>query len=213
MPNYDHFRLVELAAISDFMHQLAEEQWDTPSLCDGWRVRDVISHMCLGYTTPMLPMLAKVARRGFNVPRASKVESIVYGSAHTPKELLEILDSIHRDNIRRGISRVIKPKEGLVDHLVHHQDIRRPLGLPREMPADRLVAALDAAPGLGGFVGAKKRAEGLHLVATDLDWSHGSGPDLRGSGEAILLALTGRAVALPELAGDGVDVLRARLAA
>jgi hypothetical protein len=69
------------------------------------------------------------------------------------------------------------------------------------------------APGLGGFVGAKKRAEGLRLIATDVDWSSGQGPEVRGTGEAVLLAITGRPVALDELTGDGVDTLRARIAA
>ena len=76
------------------------------------------------------------------------------------------------------------------------------------VPEDRLVAALDVMPGLGGFVGAKKRVAGLRLVATDVDWSHGSGPEVSGPGEAILLAASGRPAALAELDGEGVDVLR-----
>jgi hypothetical protein len=81
------------------------------------------------------------------------------------------------------------------------------------MPEDRLLAALDVAPRLNGFVGSKKRAAGLHLVATDVDWSHGDGPEVRGPGEAILLALTGRTVVLDELTGEGVATLRSRMAA
>ena len=213
MPDYDAMRIQELASISDLAHGLTDAQWDTASLCEGWRVRDVVSHMCLGYTTPMPVMLAKIARRGFNVPRASKEESIAFGSAHTPGQILAIFDTIHRDGVRKGITKVIKPTEALVDHLTHHQDIRRPLGMPRAMPEDRLRAALDVIPSLGGFVKAKQRTAGLRLVADDLDWSHGDGPEVRGAGEAILLVATGRPVALDELKGDGVDVLRSRMAA
>ena len=211
--DYDALRLQELAAISELLHELRPEEWDVPSLCAGWRVRDVIGHMSLGYTTPMGTMLAKVGRYGFNVPKASREESIAYASAHSPDELLSVFDSIHRDNIRRGISKVIKPAEGLVDHTIHHQDIRRPLNRPRTVPPDRLLAALDVVPGLGGFVGAKKRVAGLRLVATDVDWSSGAGPEVRGTGEAILLAASGRPVTLPELDGDGVGTLRSRIAA
>jgi uncharacterized protein (TIGR03083 family) len=211
--DYDALRLQELAAISELLHELRPEEWDAPSLCDGWRVRDVIGHMSLGYTTPMGTMLAKVGRYGFNVPKASRAESIAYASAHSPDELLAVFDSIHRDNIRKGISKVIKPAEGLVDHTIHHQDIRRPLNRPRAVPPDRLVAALDVIPGLGGFVGARKRVQGLRLVATDVDWSSGAGPEVRGTGEALLLAASGRAVTLPELDGDGVGTLRERIAA
>lgn len=55
------------------------------------------------------------------------------------------------------------------------------------------------------------RARGLRLVATDLDWSHGTGPEVRGTGEVLLLLLimAGRQDALAELDGPG----RARLAA
>jgi len=211
--DYDRLRRDELVSIGELLGDLRPEEWDAQSLCDGWRVRDVIGHMCVGYTTPMLPMLAKVARRGFNVPRASRDGSIAFGDSHRPVELTDTLQRIARDNVRLGIARVIKPAEGLVDHVIHHQDIRRPLGRPRAVPEERLVAALGVIPGLGGFVGSKRRVAGLTLVATNVPWSAGDGPVVQGPGEAILLAASGRAVTLGELDGDGLPTLRARLAA
>jgi uncharacterized protein (TIGR03083 family) len=213
MPDYDHLRYEELASISELAHGLSDEQWDHDSLCSGWRVRDVISHMTLGYTTPMLSMIAMLAKYRFNVPKGSAAGSAAYGSAHTRAEILAVFDTIPNDHVHKGISRVIKPQESLLDHIVHHQDIRRPLGLPRQVPEERLLAALGVAPATGGFVGAKKRSAGLRLVATDVDWSHGDGPEVSGTGEAILLALTGRPIVLDELSGDGVATLRGRIAA
>ena len=70
MRDYHALRLAEMADITKLLHELQDEQWDEPSLCEGWRVRDVISHMCVGYTTPMPVLLAKIARRGFDVPAA-----------------------------------------------------------------------------------------------------------------------------------------------
>jgi uncharacterized protein (TIGR03083 family) len=213
MADYDHLRYEELASISEFVHGLSDEQWDHDTLCSGWRVRDVVSHMVLGYTTPMLSMIGMLAKYGFNVPKGSAQGSVAYGSAHTPAQIVAVFDTIPNEHVHKGISRVIKPQESLLDHIVHQQDMRRPLGLPRQVPEERLLAALGAAPGIGGFVGAKKRAAGLRLVATDVDWSHGEGPEVRGTGEAILLALTGRPVVLDELSGDGVATLRARIVA
>jgi len=108
---------------------------------------------------------------------------------------------------------VIPSKEGLVDHFTHHQDIRRPLGLPRAMPEDRLLAALEAAPSIGGFLKAKGRARGLRFIASDIDWSWGDGPEVKGNDEAILLALGGRPSVLNELGGEGLATLRERVAA
>jgi uncharacterized protein (TIGR03083 family) len=213
VPDHDALRLAELASISECLHELTEEEWDAPSLCEGWRVRDVVSHMCVGYTTSAPVLLGKIARRRFDVARASREESIAFGSSHTPTEILSVFDEIHHENIRRGISKIIKPAEGLVDHLIHHQDIRRPLGRPRVIPPDRLVAALEVVPELAGFVGAKQRVTGLRLVATDVDWNHGRGPEVSGPGEAILLAASGRPAGLEDLQGDGVDLLGERLAA
>jgi uncharacterized protein (TIGR03083 family) len=211
--DYDAMRLAEMASISEYLHELDDEQWDEASLCEGWRVRDVISHMCVGYTTPMPVLVAKIAKKGFSVPKASRDESIAFGSAHAPTAILATFDDVRTNDVKKGIARVIKPKEALVDHVIHHQDIRRPLDRPRVVPEDRLVAALDVVPHLGGFVGAKKRVAGLGLTATDVAWSHGDGPEVTGPGEAILLAASGRPVVLGELQGAGVEVLRARLAA
>ena len=81
------------------------------------------------------------------------------------------------------------------------------------MPEERLLAALDYAPTLSGFVGSKARSSGLRLVASDLDWHHGDGTaEVVGTGEALLLALTGRTTALDELHGEGLGTLRARIA-
>ena len=212
-PDYDRLRTAELASISEFAHTLSDDQWDHTTLCAGWRVRDVVSHMTLGYTTPMLRMIGMLAKYRFNVPKASAEGSAEFGSEHTPAEILAVFDTIHRDGVRKGISHVISAKEGLLDHIVHHQDMRRPLGMQRQVPEERLVAALGVAPGISGFVGSKKRAAGLRLVATDVEWTHGEGPEVRGPGEAILLALTGRRAVLDELVGEGVATLRERLAA
>ncbi len=43
----------EVADIGALLHELDDEAFDTPSLCDGWAVRDVLGHMGLGHTTPM----------------------------------------------------------------------------------------------------------------------------------------------------------------
>ena len=60
------------------------------------------------------------------------------------------------------------------------------------------------------LIGAKKRIAGLRLEASDADWSTGDGPVVRGPALSLLLAMTGRRVALDDLSGDGLAALRDR---
>jgi hypothetical protein len=60
------------------------------------------------------------------------------------------------------------------------------------------------------IVGAKTRIAGLSLKATDTDWSHGDGPEVAGPILSLVLSMTGRGVALTDLAGE-VAILRSRI--
>jgi hypothetical protein len=82
--------------------------------------------------------------------------------------------------------------------------------VPRTIPPDRLRATLEfakTAPVIRGFW----HRRGLRLVATDVDWSVGAGPEVRGPGEAVLLAIAGRNATIDELSGPGLATLRPRL--
>jgi len=102
----------------------------------------------------------------------------------------------------RGLTAGFGGMIALVDGMIHQQDIRRVLGIRRTVPAERLQAVLDYAryaPAVRGTW----RARGVRLVATDVDWSHGSGQEVRGPGEALLMAMAGRPRALADLTGPG----------
>ena len=204
----------EMGDLGAFLHELPDEEFNRPSLCDGWEVRDVVGHMLLGHTTPMPEMLAMLARYRFNVTRGSFEKSRDYAHSLTPPELRAEWDDLVANRTKRGISRVIRPIEGFVDHTVHQQDIRRAVDRPRVIADDRLVAALDAAVTLSSpMFSPKKKVKDLRLEATDIAWAHGTGPLVRGSGEAILMAASGRSSVLAELDGDGVATLAERVKA
>jgi hypothetical protein len=95
---------------------------------------------------------------------------------------------------------------------VHGLDIRWPLGLQRLIPAERLQKSPTflTTPPASSLV-PKGALGGLRLEASDIGWTHGNGPSVRGSSEALLLAMTGRTIALEHLDGDGVATLRGRL--
>jgi uncharacterized protein (TIGR03083 family) len=188
---------------------LTAGQQATQSLCSEWTVRDVVGHLVvpLEVGIPKFALAMLACRGSFdraNVRLAREQARRPFG------ELIEVLR-------RKADSRFTPPGSGpeapLTDLLVHGLDIRWPLGLPRDMPEGRVrtsLTYLTAAPA-GGVV-AKGALDGLRFEADDIDWGSGSGPAVRGRAEALLLAITGRTVALDHLSGAGVPALRRRLA-
>lgn len=215
----DHRALVgaEMHDIADLVASLDEDQLHAPSLCDGWRVRDVAAHMASGSSVTLPQVFGAAARQRFNVAKASYLMAIAYADSHTAGDMAATLhrfaDDYASGRKKDGLARMIKPKDLQVDNLIHEQDIRRPLGLPSAVPEERLRAALDTAPTLAGFVKCKQRAAGLHLRSTDVDWSAGAGPSVAGPALDLLLALSGRPAGLDGLTGDGVSVLAERVKA
>lgn len=44
----------ERRELADLLDTLRADQWDRPSLCAGWRVREVAAHMSLGFRLSLL---------------------------------------------------------------------------------------------------------------------------------------------------------------
>lgn len=192
--------------LADLLDTLTPEQWAAPSLCDGWTVRDVVAHVVSYEELGLLGIPLNMVRAGFRPGPMNDLRRNAYRN-HTPEQLVEIL----RAHLRpQGLTAMFGGAIGLTDCLIHHQDIRRPLGIARQVPAERVAVTLDfsfRAPVLP----TKANAAGLQVTATDLDFERGTGPEVRGPGEALLLALAGRAEALDELDGSGVTTLSERV--
>lgn len=202
----------EMEDLGRLLDEMPDEEFDRPSLCAGWAVRDVVGHMLVGHTTPMPRMLAMVARYRFNVTRASFEKSKELAGSLSPVEIRARWNDVVTNQTRRGIARLIPSNEAFVDHTVHHQDIRRAVERPRAIPEDRLVAALDGAAAVSSpLFSPRKKISGLRFEATDVGWSHGDGPVVTGRGEAILMSAAGRVSALRELDGEGVRILAERV--
>jgi uncharacterized protein (TIGR03083 family) len=198
----------ENADFSAFLHTLTPDDWEQPSLCDGWRVRDVVGHILYGNELKLWTLPFRLARYGFSSDRSGRAYSIARAEGRTPDQLLHDFDT---RNAWAGTCRIFPPKLTLLDRLVHHQDIRRALGRPRDIAAERVVAVLEATPRLGSVFGARRRTRGLRFVADDVDWSWGDGPEVAGHGEALVMGMLGRADALRDLGGPGVGEFASRL--
>ena len=201
----------EREEILGFLGSLTPAQWDTPSLCEGWRVRDVAVHLLVDEPFREIGWprgLAKLAGMGFSVHRAN-----AWWVAHNAARDTADIMAMWRRSLPPGpVARLLGASTGLRAGVIHHQDMRRPLGMPRVIPAKRLTGVLDAIITRRGSVNlsSRERAAGLRLQATDTGWAHGDGPGVEGPGEALIMALAGRAAALADLHGDGLQILAAR---
>ena len=201
------------ARTADLLATLTEAQWQQPSLCPGWTVRDVAAHLTLQQVS-----LGEILRSAIRHPGClgglnRMIRITARNSAARPTDLLiadiRAMIGSRRHNV--GVTSL----ETLIDILVHGQDIAVPLGLRLEAPPDATATAVARVWSYGGKGMARVfdtiDLAGLRPEADDIEWSAGQGRTIRGPVLAILLLLTGRRVALQSLYGEGADVLRQRL--
>lgn len=194
----------ERTDLAAFLETLRPQEWHAPSLCKGWTVKDVVAHM-VSYEDLTLFGLMKRFAKG-RVVHANEV-GVEEFAPMSPQELMEFLGRhLRPQGLTAGFGGMI----GLIDGTVHHQDIRRALGHPRTVPVERLERILPLVPA-NPRLGAGRRIRGLRLKATDLRWQHGEGPEVSGTGEALLMAMTGRLEAVKELNGPGRATMMERV--
>ncbi len=198
----------ERAAFADLADSLTPAQWDQQSLCNKWKVRDVVAHVTEGSNLGGGKAVVTMVKYGFRLNTMLEREAIKDGAA-PPEELRkELRETVGKRSTPPGV----KAGGMLLDEVVHQQDVRRPLNIPRTVSPEALRAVLDeAVKQRTGLLPGKKRSAGITLRATDIGWEHGDGPEVTGPGEAILMAVAGRSAALADLSGPGLGTLRERV--
>jgi len=197
--------------LADLLDGLRAEQWEAPSLCAGWTVRHVAAHM-LQHVFVGFGRFVVLALRHRGDTDAT-VDHIARRLAR--RETAEIVVLLRQHAGDRVDPPRVGPWGPFAETCVHLRDIARPLGLEDDVPVDDWAALLgyltsgEAAASLAP----PGRTAGLRFVATDLDRGYGAGAEVAGPAEALAMGLTGRTVALEDLSGPGVEVLRARLTA
>ena len=195
----------ERQALAGDLRSLGQDQWSTTSLCSEWTVRDVLAHMTA--TAKMKPagFFPKLAASGFKFNRLQE-KGIADNKGSSAADTLAGFDAV-----LNSLGHPPGPMDTMLgEMIVHSEDIRRPLGIRHEYPADAVQRVADFYAGSNLIIGAKRRIDGLTLRATDATWSHGSGPEASGPLLSLVMAMTGRKAALDDLSGDGVAALRTR---
>ena len=196
--------------LAELLAGLDEDQWERPSLCAQWRIKDVAAHIALTPQSPGVPAILVMAmRNGFDFDRVNRDLAVAHAD-RPPSELVDLLRELADSRRKPAITTV---DNLLFDTLVHIQDVAIPLGLTVAMPVEAAREGSDRVWRMGWPFWAKRRLRGLQLVATDTTWSAGEGAEVRGPVQALLLLLTGRTeAALPHLDGPGAKQLAGRTA-
>jgi uncharacterized protein (TIGR03083 family) len=170
--------------------------WDGPSLCAGWRTREVVAHltMPLRYGGPRFMEELARANGDFNLmaDRCAKQDAATL----TTEELIAGLrdPELHTWQPPGG------GHDGALTHVViHGLDIAVPLGLERRVPEGRLRKVLEVATRLDALA---VNVRGAELGANDMDWSFGAGSPVFGRAQDLALVLFGRRLPAGHLQGE-----------
>ena len=188
----------EWQALATGLSGLTPEQWDTPTLCAGWRVREVTAHITMPfrYSTEQYLRELQASHGDFN----QMADRCARRDATRPAaELVAALaDNVHNPWQPPGGG----PEGALCHDVIHGLDITVPLATGRRVPEQHLLTVLGFLTGRGGGEVFGTDLARVTLRADDLDWSYGSGEPVTGLGQHLLLAMAGRRLPAGLLRGN-----------
>lgn len=192
---------------ADLLDTLDPEEWEHESLCRGWRVRDVAGHVGLVPRVTSAQLLAAMPRAGFNLHKVNTLLARRAGSAPTA----DIVRTVREHAADQTTARLLDTRDALFDVIVHSQDVAVPLGRAFDVPPEQVREGLHRVwDELDWPFHARRRLAGHRLVADDVEWEVGDGPEVRGSALSLLMLLTGRTSTVRgDLSGAGVGSLPA----
>jgi uncharacterized protein (TIGR03083 family) len=187
--------VAERTELADMLAGLRPGQWDAPTLCAGWRVREVVAHQTMPFRMSVPRFAAEMVRARGDFNRMADRSARRDTARMSDADLLACL----RDNVGHRWRPPGGGALGALSHdVIHGLDISVALGLDRRPPPERVGLVLGGLNARSlGFFGVD--LTGVRLVATDLDWSFGDGTPLHRPAQDLLLLISGRKVpALPE---------------
>ena len=181
---------------------LPSRQWDAPTLCEGWRVREVVAHLTMPFRYPgrkfALEMLKAGGRFNHMADRVARRDA----ASMSPVELIAAL----RDNVDHPWAPPRGGLQGALSHdVIHGLDITVALGVGRPVPEGRIALVLGQLTGMRRNPFATDLA-GIALRADDIDWTFGSGTPLSGMAQDLLLVFCGRKLPSGRLRGESAPL-------
>ena len=192
--------------VGEMLATLNDQQWETASLCVGWRVRDVAAHNVETHLMTPGRFISQYLGTGFRF-HAMNARGVDRHKTEPTSDLL----AQFRDTAKRSTAPPGPLIAMLGEAVIHGEDMARPVGKRVDVSPVTLVATLEYARRTAPLLHGKQRSAGLKLRATDVDWTAGVGPEVSGPAASLILAICGRSAGLGDLTGDGVDTLRSRM--
>ena len=188
----------ERRELADVLDALTAQAWDHATLCDGWRVREVVAHMTMPARYSQEEFMTELRRCEFDFTRLSN--EVASRDASRPAD--ELVAGLRSDVMQRWTPPGGGYHGALIHVVIHGLDVTVPLGASRCSPDQTIRVVLDNLTAGGGHAHFGTVIDGRRLEASDLDWSRGSGQVLRGATGDLALALCGRAVPAERLEGE-----------
>lgn len=188
----------EYGALADLLESAEPDTWDAPSLCEGWRTREVVAHMTMPARYSGPAFMAELEAAGGDFTRLS--DTVAERDAGLPTTAL-LADL--RCEVLHGWRPPGGGLDGALTHCVIHElDIVEAVPLTRRVPEARIraVLALVATAGSPNMFGVD--LSGMELRADDTDWSCGSGALVVGPAQALAAVACGRLVPPGRLGGE-----------
>ena len=187
------------AELAEILAGLPAPGWDEPTLCAGWRVREVVAHITMPFRLGRGRFALELAKsRG----RFNEMADRVARHDAARMSLTELAEAVSSN-----AGHPWKPPGGgyagaLAHDLIHGLDITVPLGLDRPVPEERLRQVLPGSLADRSVTFFGVDLDGIELRAEDMDWTLGSGAPLKGAASDLLLVLSGRTLPPGRLAGE-----------
>ena len=176
---------------------LSEDDWNSPSLCAGWRVREVLAHVTMPFRYSLRRVVWEIAKARGSFDRMADRRARIDARQLSTAQLWESL----RDNVEHPWSPPGGGPLGALSHdVIHGLDVSTPLGLDDAASPERVGMVLTGLrPKQVAFFDVD--LGGVELRADDLDWSYGRGEPVHGRAQDLLLLVCGRQVPAERLSG------------
>ena len=179
----------ELDALAAALEAIDPTSWDEPSLCAGWRVRDVVAHMTMAARYDEREFEAELRSSGFDFTDLSNRIALRDGA----RPISSLLADLRSDALHAWVPPGGGAIGALLHAVVHGLDATTPLGIPPVSTDATMRLVLDALAG-GVHAHFGTALDGIELRATDLDWSCGTGRTTAAPAHVLVLAMCSREV-------------------